>query len=58
MYIVINGGGKVGEYLANKLSNSHHDVAIIEQSDKRLDKLILTLPGKVLMVHVAGPAQN
>ncbi len=54
MYIIINGGGKVGEYLATKLSSGRHDVAIIEQNDKRLDRLILTLPGKVLMVHGDG----
>jgi trk system potassium uptake protein TrkA len=50
MYIVINGGGKIGEYLATKLLNSHHEVAIIEQSEKRIDHLALALPGKALMI--------
>ena len=31
MYIVINGGGKVGEYLATVLLRSGHEVAIIER---------------------------
>jgi trk system potassium uptake protein TrkA len=54
MYIIINGGGKVGEYLATKLSSGRHDVAVIELSEKRLDRLTVTLPGKVLMVHGDG----
>jgi trk system potassium uptake protein TrkA len=50
MYVVINGGGKIGEYLATKLLASHHEVAIIEQSEKRIDHLALVLPGRALMI--------
>lgn len=50
MYVVINGGGKIGEHLATNLLNSRHSVAIIEQNEKRIDHLALTLPGKALMV--------
>ncbi|MDR2106582.1 MAG: NAD-binding protein [Coriobacteriales bacterium] len=50
MYVVINGGGKVGEYLATKLLGNRHEVAIIEQSAKRIDQLALSLPGKALMI--------
>jgi len=54
MYIVINGGGKIGEYLATKLLNNRHEVAIIEQSAKKIDHLALALPGSVLMIHGDG----
>jgi trk system potassium uptake protein TrkA len=54
MYVVINGGGKIGEYLATKLLGNRHEVAIIEQSDKRLDQLALVLPGHALMIHGDG----
>jgi trk system potassium uptake protein TrkA len=50
MYVVINGGGKIGEYLATKLLGNRHEVAIIEQSAKRIDQLALALPGKALMI--------
>ncbi|MDR0346792.1 MAG: TrkA family potassium uptake protein [Coriobacteriales bacterium] len=50
MYIVINGGGKIGEYLATKLLGNQHEVAIIEQNAKRIDHLALALPGTALMI--------
>jgi trk system potassium uptake protein TrkA len=50
MYIVINGGGKIGEYLATKLLDNHHEVAVIEQNAKKIDHLALALPGKALMI--------
>jgi trk system potassium uptake protein TrkA len=50
MYVVINGGGKIGEYLATNLLSNHHEVAIIEQNVKRIDHLALVLPGKALMI--------
>jgi trk system potassium uptake protein TrkA len=50
MYVVINGGGKIGEYLATKLLGNRHEVAIIEQSAKRIDHLALALPGTALMI--------
>ena len=54
MYIIINGGGKIGEYLATKLLNNRHEVAIIEQNAKTIDHLALVLPGKALMIHGDG----
>jgi trk system potassium uptake protein TrkA len=54
MYVVINGGGKIGEYLATKLLGNRHEVAIIEQSAKRIDQLALALPSRVLMIHGDG----
>jgi trk system potassium uptake protein TrkA len=50
MFVVINGGGKIGEYLATNLLDNRHSVAIIEQNEKRIDHLAFTLPGKVLMI--------
>jgi len=54
MYIVISGGGKIGEYLATKLLHNKHQVAIIEQNEKKIDHLALVLPSRVLMVHGDG----
>ena len=50
MHIIINGGGKIGEYLATKLIASGHHVAIIEQSKKKIDRLALELPQQALMI--------
>ena len=50
MYVVVNGGGKIGEYLSTKLLKNKHDVAIIDLSEKRIDQLTLALPGKALMI--------
>ena len=50
MYIVINGGGKVGEYLANRMLRLGNEVAIIEQNPKTADKLASTLYGNYLVV--------
>jgi len=54
MYIVINGGGKIGEYLATKLLKKNHQVAIIEEDAKKIDHLALVLPGKALIIHGDG----
>ena len=54
MYIVINGGGKIGEYLATQLLSNRHEVAIIEQNAKKIDHLALALPSKALMIHGDG----
>lgn len=50
MYIVINGGGKVGEYLAVRMLRAGNDVAIIESNPKTADKLASTLTGRYLVV--------
>ncbi len=54
MYVVINGGGKVGSYLANALTRKGHAVAVIE---KRLDviaKLAEELPSGALLIEGDG----
>ena len=43
MYIVITGGGKVGEYLATVLLKSGNEVAIIERSAETADRLSMIL---------------
>ena len=50
MYIVINGGGKVGSALAAKLSKKGHTVAIIEMREDIADKLAQELYGLNVMV--------
>lgn len=54
MYIVIAGGGKVGEYLAVVLLRSGNDVAIIEENLETADRLSVTLDGRYLVIHGDG----
>ena len=54
MYIIIVGGGKVGEYLANVLLNRGNSVAIIESSAKNADHLSTTLNGDALIINGDG----
>jgi trk system potassium uptake protein TrkA len=54
MYVVINGGGKVGAELAGTLLRHRHEVAIIERDEKTIDRLALNLPSHVLMIHGDG----
>lgn len=50
MYIVISGGGKVGEYLAQRMLKSGNEVAIIEKDKRTADLLAHTLSGPFLVV--------
>ena len=50
MYLVINGGGKVGEYLATRMLRAGNDVAIIEKDPKTADRLASVLTGRYLVV--------
>ncbi len=50
MYIVINGGGKVGSYLARKMIEAGHDVAVIEKRVDVVDRLSVELPDRALIV--------
>ena len=50
MYIVINGGGKIGEYLANRMLRSGNEVAIIEKDPKTADHLASVLSGRFIVV--------
>lgn len=54
MYVVINGGGKVGSYLARTLLDSGHDVAVIEKRLEIVDKLVGELPQRALLIHGDG----
>jgi len=50
MYIIINGGGKIGEYLANKMISNGHRVAIIEKDKRKTDRLAIELPQQALLI--------
>ena len=50
MYIVVNGGGKVGEYLAQTLLKRGNRVAIIEQDRETADRLSAILTGSYLVI--------
>lgn len=54
MYIVINGGGKVGSYLARTMLRAGHDVALIEKRAEIVERLIGELPSRVLLIHGDG----
>ena len=54
MYIVINGGGKIGEYLAIRMLEKGNEVAIIEQNRATADRLSSTLSGPVLVIGGDG----
>lgn len=53
MYVVINGGGKVGSFLARTLKKRGHDVAIIERREELSQKLAVECPG-CLIIHGDG----
>lgn len=50
MYIVIAGGGKIGEYLATTLLSSGNYVAVIEEDVATADRLSSVLEGRYLVV--------
>lgn len=50
MYVVIAGGGKVGEYLANVLLSSGNEVAVIEKKREIADRLSMLLQGRYLVI--------
>ena len=54
MYVVIMGGGKVGEYLATVLLNSGNEVALIENDLATADKLSIVLQGSYMVIHGDG----
>lgn len=54
MYIVISGGGKVGEYLAKVLLEGDNRVAVIESDLQTADRLSIVLEGKYLIIHGDG----
>lgn len=54
MYIVITGGGKVGEYLATVLLRSGNEVSVIERDTKVADRLSMVLQGRYLIIRGDG----
>ncbi len=54
MYIVINGGGKIGEYLATIMLKDGNEVAIIEEDEATADRLSGILTGRYLIIQGDG----
>ena len=54
MYIIITGGGKVGEYLATVLLRSGNEVVIIERDTKVADRLSMILTGRYMIIRGDG----
>ena len=54
MYIVIMGGGKVGEYLASVLLDKGHEVAVLESDRDTADHLSVELQGEYLIINGDG----
>ena len=54
MYVVISGGGKVGEYLATVLLKGDNQVAIIERDLETADYLSEKLEGSYLIINGDG----
>lgn len=54
MYIVINGGGKVGEYLATKMLDQGNEVAVIERDESNADRLSGILEGSYIVIQGDG----
>ena len=54
MYIVIAGGGKVGEYLATVLLEGGNEVVIIERNTEIADRLSMILSGRYLIIRGDG----
>jgi trk system potassium uptake protein len=54
MYVVINGGGKVGSHLGSLLAAKGNDVAMIEKRPAVLEKLGAELPSRVLLIAGDG----
>ncbi|MDP2400521.1 MAG: NAD-binding protein, partial [Actinomycetota bacterium] len=54
MFIVINGGGKIGSYLGKTMLESGHEVSLIEKRREVIDRLTSELPGNALIIHGDG----
>lgn len=51
MYIIIGGGGKVGEVLAKHLLEAGNEIVVIEKKDEAADELARDLRGRYMVVH-------
>jgi trk system potassium uptake protein TrkA len=56
MRIIINGGGGVGEALADTLSREQHDITVIERNPSRVEALEELLDCRVLVGTGSSPA--
>ena len=54
MYVVIVGGGKVGEYLASVLLKSGNEVVVIEKDRRTADRLSIVLEGRYMVIQGDG----
>lgn len=54
MRIVINGGGKIGEELANTMHAKGHQVTVIEIDKKKIERLSRRIPQQVLLIQGDG----
>lgn len=54
MKIVINGGGKICEDLANTMHAKGHQVSVIEIDKKKVERLSRHIPQQVLLIHGDG----
>lgn len=54
MYIVIAGGGKIGEHLAFVMLRNGNEVAIIEQDEETATRLSAVLNGRFLIIQGDG----
>ena len=54
MYIVVNGGGKVGSHLATELIHSGHDVVVLDRRDLVVERLTMELPREALIIRGDG----
>ncbi len=54
MYVVVDGGGKVGSHLGRTLAEKGHDVAVIERRQDVIDKLVNELPRSALIIKGDG----
>ncbi|GAB4277852.1 MAG: NAD-binding protein [Coriobacteriia bacterium] len=50
MYVVVNGGGKVGSALAQTLLEHGHEVAVIEKREEVARRLAVELPDEALII--------
>ena len=54
MYVVINGGGRVGSFLAMQLNQKKHNVAVIEKRTDVIKMLAEELPQNILLIQGDG----
>lgn len=54
MRIVINGGGKISEVLANTMHAKGHQVAVIEINKEKIERLSRQVHQQVLLIHGDG----